>query len=51
MNQLQTEIEITDVPLPNTHRELELLLEALAALNQTLDHYLETPPPSMEPSR
>jgi hypothetical protein len=28
-------------PLPDSHRELELLLDALQALNATLDEYLE----------
>ena len=42
MNQPQLETEISDLPLPDTHRELELLLEALNALNESLDHYLET---------
>jgi hypothetical protein len=39
MNQPQTELEISDMPLPETQRELELLLEALHALNDALDHY------------
>ena len=42
MNQPQTEIEVSDLPLPDTHHELELLLEALTALNESLDQYLET---------
>jgi hypothetical protein len=44
MNQLQPNIEVGDMPLPETQRELELLLEALHALNDTLDQYdIETP--------
>ena len=39
MNQPQPEIEVSDLPLPDTQRELELLLEALNALNDALDHY------------
>lgn len=38
MNQVQ-EIEVSDMPLPETQRELELLLEALHALNDALDQY------------
>lgn len=39
MNQPQPEIEVSDLPLPDTQRELELLLEALNALNDALDQY------------
>lgn len=39
MNQPQLETEVSNLPLPDTQRELELLLEALNALNQTLDQY------------
>ena len=39
MSQPQPEIEVSDMPLPETQRELELLLEALHALNGALDHY------------
>jgi hypothetical protein len=39
MNQPQAEMEVGDLPLPDTQRELELLLEALHALNDALDHY------------
>lgn len=39
MSQPQSEIEMSDMPLPETQRELELLLEALHALNSALDHY------------
>ena len=39
MNQPQPESEVSNLPLPETQRELELLLEALNALNQTLDQY------------
>jgi hypothetical protein len=49
MNQPQTEIEVSDTPLPDTHRELELLLEALTALNESLDHYLETEAQATDP--
>ena len=36
----EAEIEMSDMPLPETQRELELLLEALHALNDALDHYV-----------
>ena len=39
MNQPQPEIAVSDLPLPETQRELELLLEALNALNDALDQY------------
>lgn len=39
MNELPAEIEVSDMPLPDTQRELELLLEALHALNDALDQY------------
>jgi len=39
MSQPEIEIEVSDMPLPETQRELELLLEALRALNDALDHY------------
>jgi hypothetical protein len=39
MSQPQPEFEVSDMPLPETQRELELLLEALHALNSALDHY------------
>lgn len=39
MNQQLAEFEVNDMPLPETQRELELLLEALHALNDALDHY------------
>ena len=39
MSQPQPEIEVSDMPLPETQHELELLLEALHALNSALDHY------------
>lgn len=39
MNQQLAEFEVSDMPLPETQRELELLLEALHALNDALDHY------------
>jgi len=42
MMQSDPELAVASVPLPETYRELELLLEALNALNQSLDHYLET---------
>jgi len=35
----EPEIEASDIPLPETQRELELLLEALHALNDALDQY------------
>ena len=35
----EAEIEVSDMPLPETQRELELLLEALHALNNALDQY------------
>lgn len=39
MSQPQPEVSVSDVPLPETQRELELLLEALHALNSALEHY------------
>lgn len=39
MNQPQPDIEVRELPLPDTQRELELLLEALHALNDALDQY------------
>jgi hypothetical protein len=39
MTQPPPEIQVSDMPLPETQRELELLLEALHALNSALDHY------------
>ena len=39
MNLLETEIAADGPPLPETQRELELLLEALHALNEALDEY------------
>ena len=39
MNQAGTEISVNNLPLPETQRELELLLEALNALNDALDRY------------
>ena len=44
MNQPPLETEISETPLPDTHHELELLLEALNALNTSLDQYLEIEP-------
>ena len=32
-------MDVSDLPLPDTQRELELLLEALNALNNALDQY------------
>ena len=39
MNQPEIQIATPDLPLPETQRELETLLEALNALNQALDQY------------
>jgi len=39
MNQPQLEIAVGELPLPDTQRELQLLLEALNALNDALDQY------------
>ncbi len=39
MNAIETEVRVADMPLPETHRDLELLLEALHALNDALDQY------------
>ena len=39
MTQPPPEIEMSEMPLPETQRELELLLEALHALNSVLDSY------------
>jgi hypothetical protein len=35
----EPETQVSEPPLPETQRELELLLEALQALNEALDHY------------
>ena len=35
----EAEIAVSDMPLPETQHELELLLEALHALNNALDQY------------
>ena len=39
MNAIEIETPVTPIPLPESHRDLELLLEALRALNDALDHY------------
>ena len=40
MNEAPIEhIEVSDLPLPETQHELEMLLEALHALNTALDQY------------
>lgn len=39
MNAIETEVRVADMPLPETHRDLALLIEALHALNDALDHY------------
>ena len=39
MNETETEVAVAEIPLPDSHRELELLLEALHALNDALDQY------------
>ena len=39
MNHTEIETEAVGLPLPETQRELELLLEALHALNDALDQY------------
>lgn len=39
MNETETEVAVAEMPLPESHRELELLLEALRALNDVLDQY------------
>jgi hypothetical protein len=39
MNANQPEVPVAEIPLPESHSELELLLEALNALNEALDHY------------
>jgi hypothetical protein len=41
MNRWETETLAGDSPLPDTQHELELLLEALNALNEVLDQHLE----------
>jgi hypothetical protein len=43
MTQAPVEIEVSELPLPQTQHELELLLEALNALNEALDHYESEP--------
>ena len=45
MNQPENEISREDLPLPDTKHELELLLDALNALNESLDYYLEAEKP------
>ena len=39
MNAIESEVPVAEVPLPESHRDLELLLEALHALNDALDQY------------
>ena len=39
MNSTETEASTIELPLPETHQDLELLLEALHALNNALDQY------------
>ena len=39
MNATETEVVAAETPLPESHRELEFLLEALNALNDALDQY------------
>ena len=47
MNQPDIEITTPELPLPETQRELEMLLEALNALNAALDQYeTEEPVPA-----
>jgi hypothetical protein len=57
MNERSPAIETADVPLPElpeTQRELELLLEALHALNDALDEYeaqqTSAPAPESQPA-
>lgn len=44
MSQTITDIAADETPLPENQRELELLLEALQALTEALDHYEEIEP-------
>jgi hypothetical protein len=39
MNATETQPAIGELPLPESHRDLELLLQALHALNDALDQY------------
>jgi hypothetical protein len=39
MNEPEAHLAESELPLPDTQRELELLLEALHALNDALDQY------------
>jgi hypothetical protein len=39
MNATETQPSIGELPLPESHRDLELLLQALHALNEALDKY------------
>ena len=39
INEPPMEVQVSEVPLPDTQGELELLLEALHALNDALDQY------------
>jgi hypothetical protein len=38
----EIEPHVTDIAFPKSQRELELLLEALHALDHALDEYIET---------
>ena len=44
MNQPENETSREELPLPETQHELELLLEALNALNEVLDQHLPEEP-------
>jgi hypothetical protein len=48
MNAIEPDISPAEVPLPESHHDLEMLLQALHALNDALDQYQaeETPDPS-----
>ena len=39
MESTETESPVLEMPLPESHQDLELLLEALHALNNALDQY------------
>jgi hypothetical protein len=41
MNQPEIDVAVADFQLPDTQHELESLLEALNALNASLDQYLD----------
>ncbi len=49
MNAIETEVPVAAMPLPETHHDLEMLLEALNALNAALDQYETAEPVTSDP--